>query len=106
MLFCCCEHMLILVRAFGVDVVVVEGVDCFNSATITAIVATTTIVISGNRFFSAWKEKMGYGRSVIGRQSETNPTCHIPIVATTTIVIISGNRFFREWKESEVCNPK
>ena len=37
------------------------------------------VVVRRNRFFSEWKEKMDYGRSVIGIQTITIPICPIPI---------------------------
>ena len=60
--------------------VVAEQVDCSND-TITAIILSIVVVLSGNRFFGEWKEKMDYGRCVKGRQSMliTILTCHIPM---------------------------
>ena len=56
-----------------------KGIDGLNGTNITTIVATNTIV-RGNRFFSEWKEKMDFGRCVIGTQAiKTTSTCRIPI---------------------------
>jgi hypothetical protein len=66
-----------------------EGVNCLNSTTrtffrtttIETTIVATAVIVSGNRFFSEWKEKMDFGRCVRGSQSirRTIPTCHIPI---------------------------
>ena len=57
-----------------------KGIDGFDSTNITTIVFTI-VIVSGNRFFREWKEKMDYGRCVIGKQPilRTIPICHIPI---------------------------
>ena len=44
-----------------------KSVDCLNSTT--TIIVLTIVIVSGNRVFREWKEKMDYGRCVRGRQS-------------------------------------
>jgi hypothetical protein len=61
-----------------------KGFDCFNSTNSStmkwATIVQSIAIVSGNRFFREWKEKMNYGRCVTGRQSiMAIPTCVIPI---------------------------
>ena len=55
-----------------------ERLNCFNSTT--TIIILSIAIVSGNRFFREWKEKMDYGRCVKVIQSRTSiPICPIPI---------------------------
>ena len=71
-LFCCIINVLHVgnfCSCLGSVLFVIESkrMDCFNSTTTTIILSI--VIVSGNRFFREWKEKMDCGRCVIGIQT-------------------------------------